>query len=420
MGLFTRAIRPPPDEIPNDNDPATVPPATVGPPAYNPGDPDGFVLEGEPHAGFVPPRIVPSAWSGWPAEWATPNWNGQPPTTLGDTAWACLDLNASVLSTMPPYLVGASPSLDDGWLTNPDPILYTSWEEFAKQLFWDYQAVGESFVYATARYATGWPARFHVLPPWSVNVEMDDGRRRYTLGEIDVTQDILHIRYQSSVGDARGHGPLEAGASRVVAADVLTRYATTLVGNGGIPTSILRVSPDANLSDEQILRLKQDWVTARASSIGEPAVLTGGAEWEAVQLDPEKMALVDLARHNESRIAILLGVPPHLVGLPSSGDSMTYANVSAIFDYHWRSGLRPKAATVMSALSGWLLPRGSRVELNRDEYVQPGPYERAQTDAILHGIVDTATGQPAKSVSEIREAERFTDPAPELVEGVLR
>jgi hypothetical protein len=74
----------------------------------------------------------------------------------------------------------------------------------------------------------------------------------------------------------------------------------------------------------------------------------------------------------------------------------------------------------MSALSGWLLPRGSRVELNRDEYVQPGPYERAQTDAILHGIVDTATGQPAKSVSEIREAERFTDPAPELVEGVLR
>ena len=53
------------------------------------------------------------------------------------------------------------------WLTNPDPDVYTSWEEFAKQLFWDYQ-LGEAFVLATARYATGWPARFHVVPPWYV------------------------------------------------------------------------------------------------------------------------------------------------------------------------------------------------------------------------------------------------------------
>ena len=99
---------------------------------------------------------------------------------------------------------------------------------------------------------------------------------------------------------------------------------------------------------------------------------------------------------------------------------MTYSNVSSMFDYHWRSGLRPKAAAVMGALSEWLLPRGVRVEVNRDEYVQPGPYERAQTDQILAGIVDPATGAQAKTVGEIREAERFTDPAPPLVDGVLR
>ena len=50
---------------------------------------------------------------------------------------------------------------------------------------------------------------------------------------------MLHIRYQSHVGDAHGHGPFEAGNARVVAAEVLTRYATTLVSGGGIPTSIL-------------------------------------------------------------------------------------------------------------------------------------------------------------------------------------
>ena len=161
-------------------------------------------------------------------------------------------------------------------------------------------------------------------------------------------------------------------------------------------------------------------MTARTSAIGEPAVLSGGVTWEAVQLNPEQMALTDLAKHNESRIAVLLGVPPFLVGLPSGGDSLTYSTVESVYDFWWRGGLRPKAQSVMAALSEWLLPRGVRVEVNADQLVQPGPYERAQTDQILNAIVDPATGQPAKSVAEIREEERFTAPAPELAEGVLR
>jgi hypothetical protein len=103
------------------------------------------------------------------------------------------------------------------------------------------------------------------------------------------------------------------------------------------------------------------------------------------------------------------------------GDPMTYANATSLFDFHWRSSLRPKAQTVMSGLSGWLLLRGTRVELNRDEYVQPGPYERAQTYAILNAIVDPATGKPALAVDEIRRAERIDNTAPsDLAAGVLR
>src|SRR5262245_61008163 len=161
---LTRSIRPPPEPLePNPNDPASVPPATVGPPEARAGDPDGLVFD-PADPGTPPPRIQrPAPWSGWPAEWWPPNWSGSP-QALTDTAWTCIDLNASLLATMPPYLVGAAETLDDEWLRNPDPDLYTSWEEFAKQLFWDYQ-LGECFVIATARYATGWPARFHVVSP---------------------------------------------------------------------------------------------------------------------------------------------------------------------------------------------------------------------------------------------------------------
>ena len=150
-------------------------------------------------------------------------------------------------------------------------------------------------------------------------------------------------------------------------------------------------------------------------------MLSGGIEWQATQMNPKDMALMELADINDARIAVLLGVPPFLVGLPVGGrQPMTYSTTTQLFDYHWRAGLRPKAAAVMAALSGWLLPRGTRVELNRDEYIQPGPYERAQTAQILNAIVD-AEGNPALTVQEIRDAERFDNSTPDqLASGVLR
>jgi HK97 family phage portal protein len=248
---------------------------------------------------------------------------------------------------------------------------------------------------------------------------MDEGRRYYSVGEVDKTADMLHIRYQSTTADAHGHGPLEAAAARLVAAQVLSRYATSLAANGGVPPSVLEHPEE--LTPDQAAVLKAQWVEARMSGIGEPAVLSGGLQWKPTAVNARDMALLELSQFNESRIAILLGVPPFLVGLPAGGDSMTYSNVQSIYDYHWRGGLRPMAQTVMAALSGWLLPRATRVELNRDEYVQPGPLERAQTAQILNSIVDPATGQSALTVSEIRGAERIDNTAPQdLAAGVLR
>lgn len=407
MALF-RSIRPP--ELPNGNDPAAdAAPGTVGPPAARPGDPHGLVFEGPAaNAAAPPPTIVPSSWAGWPGGWDTPAWHGHT-AGLTDIAWKCLDLNASLLATMPPYLVDAAPSLDDEWLVNPDPDIYTSWEEFAKQLFWDYQ-LGEVFVWALTRYSNGWPARFRVIPPWMVNVEMEGGRRHYSIGDQDVSDDMLHIRYSSTISDAHGHGPLEAGRARLVAAEVFSRYGTALAANGGVPTSILE-HPD-RLTAEESHDLQAQWVQARVSSLGEPAVLSGGVTWRATQVNPKDMALAELSALTESRIAVLLGVPPFLVGLPSGGDPMTYSNVTSIFDYHWRAGLRPQAQAVMAALSGWLVPRGTKVEVNRDAYVQPEPLVRAQTAQIYNNIRDQ-NGTPVMGVDEIRAAERLSSATPQ-------
>jgi phage portal protein BeeE len=252
-----------------------------------------------------------------------------------------------------------------------------------------------------------------------VNVEMDAGTRRYSIGSVDVTGDLLHVRYQSSVSDAHGHGPLEAGQYRMVAARMLAEYGAKLAGGGGIPSGVLQHPEE--LSAEQAQLLQAQWVQARMSTIGEPAVLSGGITWTPTQIDPEKMALVDLTRDQEARIAYMLGVPGPLVGLPGSGDSLTYNTVLMIFTQHFRVGLRPKAQKLMSALSGWALPRGTRVELNRNSYVAPEPWEMAQTFQLLASIVDPTTGQPAITVDEIRAALRITNSTPtDVSAGVFR
>jgi HK97 family phage portal protein len=227
------------------------------------------------------------------------------------------------------------------------------------------------------------------------------GERTYMMGALDVTDQILHIRYKATVHDLHGHGPLEIGAARLVADQMLTGYAQGFISSGAVPVSIL--SHPEKLTGAQATQLQTDWVAARQSAMGEPAVLSGGVTHESAvrRISPKDMALIDLQHLTESRIAVLLGVPPYLAGLPSGADpSLVYTNASGLFDYHWRAGLRPKAQAVMAALSQWALPMGAAIELNRDAYVEADPYQRAQTYQILFTI-------GALSIDEIRAAERF-------------
>lgn len=383
-----------------DSDPGTVSAET-----WTAGDPDGFELQGEETFSRSLPMPHASPWSGWPADWATPNWQGGLQKLI-DTAWACLDLNSSILSTMPVYRMRSGRVVEATlWMSNPDPAIYTSWHEFAKQLFWDYQ-MGEAFVLPSEWFANGNPSTFRVIPPWMVNVEMARGVGRvYRIGATDVTSDILHIRYRSSTQEPRGSGPLDAAGARMVAAGVLAKYVAEIAKTGGLTNEW--ITTEQPLTKAQADELQEQWLDSKARSMGLAGVFGRGATLEqSKSMSAKDMALLELAQFTESRVAIMLGVPPFLVGLPSGGDSMTYSNVSSLFDYHDRASLRPKAAAVMSALSWWALPRGQHVELNRDEYTRPAFNERAEGYKLL-AETGEKLGKPVIDAGEIRTMERL-------------
>jgi len=248
--------------------------------------------------------------------------------------------------------------------------------------------------------ADGFPLRFRVIPPWLVSIELHEGSRRYWLGSVEVTDEILHIRNISNTADAHGHGPLESAGARMVTAGLLERYMHNLAETGGVPHYWIGVDP--RLTKEQATDLLDQWIASRIDHPGQPAMLTGGATLNQLQsMSAQDMALLELSQFTEARIAVLLGVPPFLLGLPmAQGESLTYSNTTMLLDLHHRSSLRPKANTVMDALSGWLLPRGQSIELNADEYTRPDLFMRAQAYQIFANI-------GALSVPEIRAMERF-------------
>jgi HK97 family phage portal protein len=284
---------------------------------------------------------------------------------------------------MPPYLVNnGNRQGGRSWLVNPEPMAYTSWAAFAKEAFWSYIAAGETFLYCTARYGNGFPSRFVMLNPSLVEIDTSSGRAEYKVARVPIENpdDILHIKYASWPGDKHGHGPLEVAGARLLTIAALQKYATNLATTGGLPPAIIKYPRRANRA--QMRQMQVDWIEARASLMGVPAVLADGAELDVLNPTLQDAALADLAKFSESRIATLLSVPPFLVGLAGEG-STTYINATNVFDFHWRAMLRPKAQAFAAALAGWLLPRGWTVELDRDDYIKPGMFERAQSYSML-------------------------------------
>jgi hypothetical protein len=185
----------------------------------------------------------------------------------------------------------------------------------------------------------------------------------------------------------------------------MEQYQQNLAIRGGIPWGVL-TSP-GNLSSTQAATLRDNFVAARLSANGAPAVMSGGVTLQPFNLNPRDMALLELRQFDESRIVQLLGVPPMLLGLPTYETTMTYKNAEGIYDFHWRAYLRPKAQTIMEAISNWALPSTQSAELNRDDYVKPNFTERTTGYQVLFNIMDPVTGQRAITVDEIREAERL-------------
>jgi HK97 family phage portal protein len=208
----------------------------------------------------------------------------------------------------------------------------------------------------------GWPAAYEYTA--------NGASVRFAQSPDEGVRPILHMALFHPGNDYYGMSPIEAASSAIDLHNAASAWNKALLDNAARPCgALVYTAADAHLTEEQFARLKSELEAnyQGAANAGRPMLLEGGLDWRAMSLSPKDMDFME-AKHAAAReIALALGVPPMLLGIP--GDN-TYANYQEANRVFWRQTVLPLASRTLKALEGWLAPRfgeGLRLSLALEE-----------------------------------------------------
>ena len=190
-------------------------------------------------------------------------------------------------------------------------------------------------------------------------------------GEVTFSHDIvpgvrpvLHMRLFHPLDDHYGFSPIEAAATAIDLHNQASKWNKALLDNAARPSGALVYSArEGRLSPEQFKRLKAELQEGfqGAKNAGRPLLLEGGLDWKPLSLSPKDMDFIE-AKHAAAReIALALGVPPMLLGIPGDNTFSNYQEANRTF---WRNTVVPLVSRAGCALADWLGPAFSDTPLD--------------------------------------------------------
>ncbi len=192
--------------------------------------------------------------------------------------------------------------------------------------------------------------------PSSYTYKVDGNCYEYNVDALTGKSLILHLKNFHPTSDLYGLSPIEAAAYSIDQHNQAGEWNQALLKNGARPSGAIIVKDnvsDGGLNAEQYAELKSmvDDVFSGPRNAGRPILLSGGLDWKEMSLTPKDMDFIE-SKHSSARdIALALGVPPQLLGIP--GDN-TYSNLQEARLSLWEQTIIPMLDNVVRNLSVWI------------------------------------------------------------------
>ena len=166
---------------------------------------------------------------------------------------------------------------------------------------------------------------------------------------------LLHLKLFHPLDDHAGFSPLGAAGAALDLHNAAGEWNKALLDNSARPSGALVYQPKdgGNLSPDQYERLKAELESGYSGAVnaGRPLLLEGGLDWKSMGFSPKDMDFIAAKNAAARDIALALGVPPMLMGIP--GDN-TYANYQEANRAFYRLTVVPLLTRTTASLSAWL------------------------------------------------------------------
>ena len=184
---------------------------------------------------------------------------------------------------------------------------------------------------------------------------------KYDVDPITGASQLKHFRYFHPLKDHTGQAPLLAAAAEIDLFNAIVKHNIALMENGTRPSGMLAYKPQdptgqpTRLSEEQRAEIKDGLtrVMGGTQNAGKPIFLEGEFSWTPLGLSPKEGDFQQNKNDAARNIALCLGVPSQLVGIP---DAQTYSNMAEARLALYEETVIPLALRVLSDLNEWLIP----------------------------------------------------------------
>lgn len=242
-----------------------------------------------------------------------------------DAVWACVSLLSETVGMMPVLAYDVKAGKDAPMPAKNQPSLLTSptvrlsMQEWLAQMMCSLLLRGNAY----AEWTPGGGGQLVPLNPDKVKVTVEDGKVIYRVGG-EIRSNIFHMTGKVMPGDVVGLSPISYASQMLQTAMSIDAFARGYFQDAPHPASVLQ--SDQPINQDQARQIKDRVMAAGQSR--EPMVLGLGLKMETLSVTPEESQFLATQQFNVERICRIFGVPPQMVGGGSSGQNITYANIT--------------------------------------------------------------------------------------------